>query len=145
MATRRSLTIDCSHPARPAEFWALALGYTKKPAPEGFGSWDEWFAHHDVPEDEWDDGAYLCDPDGVGPDLSILKVPEAKVVKNRLHLDIQAGGGRGTPWEVRWPRVVEAVGRLTAAGATVVREDELRGKPDHVLMADPEGNEFCLV
>ncbi|WP_308434615.1 VOC family protein, partial [Streptomyces melanogenes] len=35
--------------------------------------------------------------------------------------------------------------RLTAAGATVVREDELQGRPDHVVMADPEGNEFCLV
>ncbi|MER7983743.1 VOC family protein, partial [Streptomyces sp. NPDC095817] len=52
---------------------------------------------------------------------------------------------RETPWEVRWPRVVEAVERLTAAGATVVREDEFQGRPDHVVMADPEGNEFCLV
>ncbi|WP_432929444.1 VOC family protein [Microbispora sp. CA-135349] len=34
---------------------------------------------------------------------------------------------------------------LTAAGATVIRQDDLRGRPDHVVMADPEGNEFCLV
>jgi Glyoxalase-like domain len=34
---------------------------------------------------------------------------------------------------------------LTAAGATVIREDEWHGRPDHVVMADPEGNEFCLV
>jgi hypothetical protein len=74
-----------------------------------------------------------------------LKVPESKVAKNRLHLDVQVGGGRDTPWEVRWPRVIEAVERLTAAGATVIREYELQGKPDHVMMADPEGNEFCLL
>jgi predicted enzyme related to lactoylglutathione lyase len=65
-------------------------------------------------------------------------------VKNRLHLDVQVGGGRDTLWEVRWPSVQEAVGRLTAAGATVIREEELQGRPDHVVLADPEGNEFCL-
>jgi predicted enzyme related to lactoylglutathione lyase len=41
--------------------------------------------------------------------------------------------------------VAEAVERLTAAGATVIREDEWQGRPDHVVMADPEGNEFCLL
>lgn len=74
-----------------------------------------------------------------------MQVPEAKVVKNRLHLDIQVGGGRDTPWATRWPRVIAAVEQLTAAGATVVREDEVQGRPDHMVMADPEGNEFCLV
>ena len=115
------------------------------PPPVGFGSWGEWFTHCGVPEEEWDQGAYLSDPDGVGPSLSFLQVPESKVVKNRLHLDIQVGGGRNTPWEVRWPRVIEAVERLTAAGATVIREDALLGKPDHVVMADPEGNEFDVL
>jgi predicted enzyme related to lactoylglutathione lyase len=41
--------------------------------------------------------------------------------------------------------VIEAVERLIAAGATVIREDELQGKPDHMVMADPEGNEFCVL
>ncbi|MET8327446.1 VOC family protein [Streptomyces sp. NPDC005181] len=145
MSTRWTVTLDCAHPTRLAEFWALALGYVPKPPPAGFGSWEEWFAHHGIPEEEWDDGAYLCDPDGVGPTLSFLKVPEPKVAKNRVHLDVQAGGGRETPWEVRWPRVTEAVTRLTAAGATVVREHEMDGRPDHMEMADPEGNEFCVL
>jgi len=145
MATRWSMTIDCAQPAKLARFWALALGYVERPAPAGFASWEEWFAHHEVPEDEWDEAAYLCDPDGAGPNLSFLQVPEPKVVKNRLHLDVQIGGGRETPWERRWPRVVEAVERLTAAGATVIREDALQGRPDHMVMADPEGNEFCLL
>ncbi|GAB3990648.1 VOC family protein [Actinoallomurus acanthiterrae] len=122
MATEWSLTIDCAQPAKLAEFWALALGYVQAPPPVGFGSWEEWLTRHGVPEEEWDQGASLSDPDGVRPRLSFLQVPESKVAKNRVHLDVQVGGGRNTPWEVRWPRVLEAVDRLTAAGATVIRE-----------------------
>lgn len=73
-------------------------------------------------------------------------MPESKVVKNRLHIDIQAAGGRDNPtWEVRWPKVLAAVGRLTAAEATVLREDVIDGRPDHLVMAHPEGNEFCVL
>jgi hypothetical protein len=145
VTVRWSLTVDCSAPRVLARFWAVALGYIERPPPAGFASWEAWFAHDNVPEVEWDDGAYLSDPEGVLPNLSFLKVPEGKVVKNRIHLDVQAGGGRDVPWEMRWERVVEAVARLQAAGATVVREYELDGRPDHVLMADPEGNEFCVL
>ncbi|MCX4725718.1 VOC family protein [Streptomyces sp. NBC_01306] len=145
MATRWSLTVDSADPAALARFWAEALGYVERPAPEGFANWPEWLLHHGVPEDEWNDGAYLRDPDGTGPGLSFLKVPERKVVKNRLHLDVQAGGGRETPWEMRWPRVLAAAERLTAAGARVLREETLQGRPDHLVLADPEGNEFCVV
>lgn len=146
MAIRWSVTIVCAHPAKLAEFWALALGYALAPPPDGFASLEEWLAHHGVPEEEWDEGAYLSDPAGLGPSLSFLQVPEPKVAKNRLHIDVQVGGGRdAAPWEVRWPRVIGAVERLTAAGATVIREDSSQGKPDHVVMADPEGNEFCLL
>ena len=145
MATRWSLTIDCARPGELAKFWALALGYVEKPPPAGFASWEEWFAHHDIPEEEWDEGAYLSDPEGIGPNLTFMQVPESKVVKNRLHLDVQVGGGRENAWEVRWPRVIEAVERLTAVGATAIGEHMLQGKPDHMLMADPEGNEFCLL
>jgi Glyoxalase-like domain len=62
-----------------------------------------------------------------------------------MHLDIQAGGGRAETWDVRWPRVVLVVERLTSAGATVIHEDVVDGVPDHVVLADPEGNEFCVV
>jgi Glyoxalase-like domain len=108
-------------------------------------SWPEWLANVGVPPEEWDDGAYIEDPEGVGPGISFLKVPEPKVAENRVHLDVQAGGGRGEPWAVRWPRVTATVERLTAAGATVIREDVQDGTPDHVVMADPEGNEFCVL
>ncbi len=50
-----------------------------------------------------------------------------------------------SPGRVRWPRVIEAVERLTAAGVTVIREDGPPGVPDHMVMADPEGNEFDLL
>ncbi len=143
--TKWGLTIDCAHPGELAGFWALALGYVESPPPEGFATTHEWLADIGVPEEEWDDGAYLTDPAGVGPTLSFLKVPEGKVVKNRLHVDVKAGDGRQTPWEVRWPRVLDMVERLEAAGATVDRVDEENGRGDHVVMFDPEGNEFCVV
>lgn len=145
MTTQWGLTIDCARPAELAEFWALALGYVKTPPPAGFGSWPEWFAHYGIPEEEWDEAAYLSDPDGAGPSLSFMRVPESKVVKNRLHMDVRVGGGQATPWEARWSRVTETVDRLTAAGASVIREYELQSRPHHVLMGDPEGNEFCVV
>lgn len=93
MGIRWGLTLDCARPVALAEFWAFALGYEPKPVPAGFGSWDEWSAHHGVPEEERGDGDYLQDPTGTGPSLSLLKVPESKVVKNRLHIDIKAGAG----------------------------------------------------
>jgi hypothetical protein len=146
MATRWSLTIDCARPSVLAAFWAFALGYVEPPPPNGFATWEDWLRHQGVPEDEWDDGAYLVDPDGIGPKLSFMRVPEGKIAKNRLHLDVQAGGGREVPHDVRWPRAAAAVERLTGAGATVVRQyDDEGGKPDHVLMLDPEGNEFCVL
>jgi hypothetical protein len=145
MATPWTVTFDCAHPGEQARFWSLALGYVEKPPPEGFDNWEAWFKHYNVPEEEWDDGAFISDPDGVGPNISFLKVPEGKVAKNRVHLDIQIGGGRAQPLEVRWPKVLELVERLKAAGATVVLEDFLDGKPDHITMADPEGNEFCVL
>lgn len=143
--TTWGLTIDCAHPGELAGFWALALGYEPLPPPPGHASWPEWFVSMGVPEDEWDDGAYLRDPAGTAPTVSLMKVPESKVVKNRLHLDLKVSGGRQTPWEQRWPKVLDEVERLKAAGATVVREYEANGRGDHVLMADPEGNEFCVL
>ncbi|MDQ7804342.1 VOC family protein [Amycolatopsis sp. A133] len=145
MTVRWSVTIDCADPRALARFWAVALGYIERPPPPGFASWEAWFAQSGVPGQERDDGAYLSDPEGALPSLSFLKVPEPKIAKNRVHLDVQAGGGREVPWETRWERVVEAVARLTAAGATVLHEFRLDGRPDHVLMADPEGNEFCVL
>jgi glyoxalase superfamily protein len=128
-----------------ASFWKVALGYVEAPPPEGFDTWEQWLTRFEVPEEEWDDGAALTDPDGAGPNISFLKVPEAKVAKNRLHLDVQVAGGRHQPWDLRERRIRDTVERLVTAGGSVLAEHEFEGRLDHVVMADPEGNEFCVV
>ena len=69
---------------------------------------------------------------------SLMQVREPKVVKNRLHTDVRVA--RKGKANKRWARIIEAPYRLTAAGATVLREDQFH----HVVMADPEGNAFGL-
>jgi hypothetical protein len=145
MSTAWTITFDCADPATLAAFWCQALGYVEGAPPTGCASWEEYLASVGVPPEEWGDGAYIEDPEDVRPAISFLAVPEPKTVKNRVHLDVQAGGGRGEPQEVRWARVLEAVARLTALGATVVREVLQDGVPDHFVMTDVEGNEFCVV
>jgi hypothetical protein len=135
---RLDLTFDCHDAQRLAEFWRLALGYEHEPAPAPFASREEWLRHHDVPPEEWGDSAYLRDPAGAGPRLSILRVPEPKTAKNRLHLDLRVSGD-GSPAE-RWAEVRAEAARLSAAGGAVLYEDGTH----HITMADPEGNEFCL-
>ncbi|QWZ07456.1 VOC family protein [Nocardioides panacis] len=140
-----TLTFDCDAAGRLAEFWKVALGYVDAPPPQGWSTWEDWLRELDVPEDEWDDAASIVDPAGGRARISFLKVPEAKAAKNRIHLDVQVGGGRHLPHAERWPRIEATVQRLTAAGATVLAEVGGPDRPDHVVMADPEGNEFCVV
>ena len=64
-----------------------------------------------------DDGASLVDPDGVRPKIGFLKVPEAKQLKNRVHLDLQVSGGRHLDPGVRRERILGMVERLVDAGA----------------------------
>ncbi|MBQ0927659.1 VOC family protein [Saccharopolyspora endophytica] len=132
------LTLDCANAAVLAAFYKTALGYVDEPPPAPFATRAEWLASFGEPEGSDDDGAWLRSPDGTGPRLSILKVPEPKTAKNRLHLDIRVPG-HGTDDE-RWARVRAEADRLLAAGATVL--DTAEGH--HVVMADPEGNEFCV-
>ncbi|WP_405437238.1 VOC family protein [Streptomyces anulatus] len=138
-AVRIDLTLDCGDAQLLAAFWKSALGYVDLPPPPPFATREEWLAQFDLPEGETaDDGAWLCDPEGIGPRLSILKVPEPKAAKNRLHIDVRIAG-HGTPAE-RGARIRAEAARLVAAGGSVLAEvDE-----HHVVMADPEGNEFCV-
>jgi hypothetical protein len=145
MTTPFTLTFDCASPTALSAFWCTALGYVPASPPAGFDSWEQWLTHFAVPESEWDDGAAIEDPSGTGPRISFLKVPEPKTAKNRLHIDVQAGGGRATPHDERWPRVRAAADRLIAAGATELGVVDLDGLPDHVVLTDPEGNELCVV
>jgi Glyoxalase-like domain len=146
MATRMQVTIDCADPGRLARFWATALGYRLEEPPDGFASWQEYWVSRGLPPEEVEDGYdSIVDPDGVGPRVWFQPVPEAKVVKNRVHLDLDVGGGRTAPLAERRRRVDAEADRLVAVGATRFRVLSEEGV-DHygVVMQDPEGNEFCL-
>ena len=146
MATRMQVTIDCADPGRLARFWATALGYRLEEPPDGFATWQEYWVSRGLPPEEVKDGYdSIVDPDGVGPRVWFQPVPEAKVVKNRVHLDLDVGGGRTAPLAERRRRVDAEADRLVAAGATRFRVLSEEGV-DHygVVMQDPEGNEFCL-
>jgi hypothetical protein len=143
MATSIQITFDCADPDRLASFWAMALGYRKQDPPEGSATWPEFLAAQGIPEDQWNAASAILDPEGRGPRLYFQRVPEPKVVKNRVHLDLNVGGGRQVPLQERRVRIAAAVDRLGALGATTVRPVQERGEY-WVVMTDPEGNEFCL-
>jgi glyoxalase superfamily protein len=82
----------------------------------------------DVDEESTPDRAFVEAAGWGGPNMWFVRVPEAKTAKNRVHLDLRAPGP-----------VADEVARLTALGATV-----LDGGQDLTVMADPEGNEFCV-
>jgi hypothetical protein len=114
-----SANFDCRDPLRQAEFWATVLSYVV---------------------DDQEEGATevgISDPSGEGLMLYFIAVPEPKVVKNRMHLDL----GPETSMETE-------VERLVAAGASVVatyRDPEGFNDPYvWTVMQDPEGNEFCV-
>jgi catechol 2,3-dioxygenase-like lactoylglutathione lyase family enzyme len=117
----RHLTLDCADPYRLAGFWSRLLGYREDPAEPNQPDADE---------------AALVDPHGESG-LLFIRVPEPKTVKNRVHFDV-------------WPDGLElatrdqALAHVLELGATVVDD---RREPDGtgwVVLADPEGNEFCL-
>lgn len=149
------VTIDCAHPARQARFWADALGYRLEGPPDGFDTWTAYWRSVGIPEDELGgpdpddpdgDVDSVVDPDGVGPRIWFQLVPESKTVKNRIHLDVPVGGGRGVPLPVRRDRIEAAADRLVRAGATRLRVlDPPGGGHYAVTLHDPEGNEFCLM
>jgi hypothetical protein len=108
-----TLTIDCHDPRPVADFWCAALGYRL---------------------DEIDDeGAVVKPAGGPGWTMLFLVVPDEKVVKNRLHLDLRPTAS-----------MAAEVTRLEAAGATSIRRVD-EGGSFWTVMADPEGNEFCVL
>ena len=111
------IDIDSADPDRLAAFWADALG---------------WRRTHDTPDEVALEPPEHSIHDGVAPDLLFLRVPDAKAGKNRLHLDL------------RPEDQTAEVARLESLGAT--RVDVGQGDDvGWVVMADPEGNEFCVL
>jgi hypothetical protein len=102
-----------------AQFWAAVLGFGPVPG---------------EPDEPGDEECMIVSPDGTQR-LLFIEVPEAKQVKNRVHLDLMPTDGR---------RDAE-LARLLDLGSTVVDD---RRQPDGsgwVVLADPEGNEFCIL
>src|SRR4051812_26424364 len=145
MTTNWTLTIDCADPALVARFWCTALGYTQADPPQGWDTWEDWLTDLNVPKDEWYDGASISDPNGVLPSISFLKVPEPRTAKNRLHLDLQVAGGRHIDQSQREALIEGMVAVLVEAGGSVASRSLHGDRLDHVVMRDPEGNEFCVV
>jgi Glyoxalase-like domain len=126
VATHWTLGCDAADPQRIAAFWASALGYVAEPGYEDPA------------------GASIIDPDGVRPAIGFLRVPEPKTAKNRMHIDIRVAGE--PPWDMaeREQLIRAKVSELAAAGASLVREESYGERLGHVVMLDPEGNEFCV-
>ncbi|MBI1379371.1 MAG: VOC family protein [Frankiales bacterium] len=135
------VTFDCADPLRVARFWCAALGYELVAPPDGFASWEE--AEEALPADREGAWAACADPSGAGPRLFFQRVPEGKVVKNRLHLDVRVGTGmvgaeRVAALEAECARLVGHGGvRMWLLPADEENESCL-------VMQDVEGNEFCL-
>jgi catechol 2,3-dioxygenase-like lactoylglutathione lyase family enzyme len=111
---RISVVLDCTDAAKLAAFWTGALGYEQVAA----------------------DGEFigLKDPDGRLPTLVLQRVPERKVIKNRMHIDVFSDD------------FDRHFVRLTDLGATIVTPEHLESDGMRlVVLADPEGNEFCLL
>ena len=142
--TAWTITADCQDPWAQAAFWSLALDYVVDPPPEGFTSSHEWAAQTGFPTEELEAGATVVDPAGALPEICFLKVPEGKVAEtgststSRSPVVATAGGTSETAIRAH-------VTTLVAAGATVVRERWDTPGLDHIVLQDPEGNEFCVV
>lgn len=138
------ISVDAENPHNQADWWAETLDWRVEPSDEGFirSMIEQGFAteaqttlHHGVLV--WKDGAAIGKPgdEGRRPQERILfqTAPEAKTVKNRVHLDIRLDDDDKD----------ELRARLEARGATFLWAAS-EGPRSWYTMADPEGNEFCL-
>ena len=135
------VTFDCAEPERVARFWCEVLGYVVPPAPEGFTTWDDF--DRSLPPERQGASFACMDPTGVGPRMYFQRVPEGKVVKNRVHLCVRAG--TGLVGQERLATLEAECARLVALGAARVRLLRADGVNEScIVMQDIEGNEFCL-
>lgn len=144
MGKEFQVTFDCADPGALAEFWAEALGYEFDAPPPGFDTWDAALDAWGVPADQRNGASAVHDADGSGPRLYFQRVPEGKSVKNRLHLDVRAAPG--LKGEQRMAALDAECERLLALGAKQLKRNEPAPPTSDgfIIMADPEGNEFCL-
>ncbi len=101
MSRHIQVTFDAHDPRALSSFWRDVLGYVH-PGPPGvelpenadpLAAWDDFLAQVGVPEEQRNTRSAIEDPDGPGPRLFFQQVPEDKVAKNRVHLDVRAAPG----------------------------------------------------
>ncbi|MEU9235743.1 VOC family protein [Streptomyces subrutilus] len=143
MAYTFQLVVDSQEPHPLADWWADALGWQVEPSDEDFirgviaagrATEDDTTTHRGILV--WKAGAAIRHPDGLegAPRILFQLVPESKTVKNRFHLDVRTASDD--------PKTV--VERLLANGATFLH-DGRQGPWTWTTLADPQGNEFCLM
>lgn len=144
MARDVQITFDCADPAALAAFWADALGYRLQDPPKGFESWDQALDAMGVPPERRNDASAVIDPENSGPRLFFQRVPEGKQAKNRVHLDVRAAPG--LEGDARMAALEAEAERLIARGASRLQRHEPAPPlgAGHIVMTDPEDNEFCL-
>ncbi|MGC0423092.1 VOC family protein [Embleya sp. AB8] len=152
MGRHIQVTFDAHDPRALSAFWAEALGYVH-PAPPGvdlpegadpLAGWEDFLARIGVPPELRNSRSAIEDPDGHGPRVFFQQVPEDKVAKNRVHLDVRAAPGLAG--DERMAALEAECARLVALGATRVRRFEPAPPlgAGTIVLTDPEGNEFCL-
>ena len=152
MSRHVQVTFDAHDPRTLSTFWRDVLGYVH-PGPPGvelpegadpLAAWDDFLAQIGVPEAARNSRSAIEDPDGDGPRLFFQQVPEDKVAKNRVHLDVRAAPG--LQGEERMAALEAECERLVALGATRIEryDPEPPMGAGHIVMEDPEGNVFCL-
>ncbi|MFF3836723.1 VOC family protein [Streptomyces sp. NPDC001930] len=152
MSRQFQVTFDAHDAGALSVFWRDVLGYVH-PGPPGvelpegadpMAAWDEFLAKLGVPEEERNTRSALEDPEGQGPRVFFQQVPEGKTAKNRMHLDVRAAPG--LEGEERMAALEAECERLVALGGKRLRrfEPEPPMSDGWIVMADPEGNEFCL-
>ncbi|OLT23834.1 glyoxalase [Ornithinimicrobium sp. CNJ-824] len=152
MSRQIQVTFGAHDPRTLSVFWRDVLGYVHPPPPgvdlpagaDPLAAWDDFLEQAGVPEDQRNSASALEDPDGSGPHLYFQQVPEDKVAKNRLHLDVRAAPGQ--EGQERMATLEAECERLVALGARRLQRFEPDPPMTHgfIVMADPEGNEFCL-
>ncbi len=143
MAHRIQVVFDCQDPGALSEFYAEALHYEMQGPPKGYASWEKALRAWKVPKTEWNSASAVVDPEGKGPRIYFQRMDTPKLGKNRVHIDVNASGGRNASPALRKRQVRAEVKRLTKLGAKEQREWEEEGE-FWVVMLDPEGNEFCV-
>ena len=152
MSHHVQVTFDAHDPRSLSTFWRDVLGYIH-PGPPGseiadgddpLAAWDAFLERVGVPEEQRNSRSAIEDPDGHGPRFFFQRVPEDKVAKNRVHLDVRAAPG--LEGDERMAALESECGRLVAIGASRLRRVEPAPPMEtgFIVMADPEGNEFCL-